>query len=145
MAASGARGAGTAVGVSSWFLSGLVVVVDHRRLVERQVTGEHPLGLRLVELADPVADHQRRDGVAREVGDRPRLGHEPVDADDQADAVDEVGAVRARPPARVARPAPLTPAAPFEAMIMKTSSPICSPSASGLPIASATNRDAIVR
>lgn len=45
----------------------------------------------------------------------------------------------------VARPAPVTPAAPFEAMIMNSSREICSPSASGLPIASATNSEDIVR
>ena len=43
------------------------------------------------------------------------------------------GRCEARPPARVARPAPVTPAAPLEAMTMKTSSEICSPIASGLP------------
>ena len=42
-------------------------------------------------------------------------------------------------------PAPETPAAPFEAMIMKTRREICSPSASGVPMASAMNSDAIVR
>ena len=57
------------------------------------VTGEHPFGLRLVELADPVADQQGCDGVAREVGDRPRLGHEPVDAHDEANAVEQLRAV----------------------------------------------------
>ncbi|SKX95452.1 Uncharacterised protein [Mycobacteroides abscessus subsp. abscessus] len=50
-----------------------------------------------------------------------------------------------RPPARVASPAPLTPAAPFEAMIMKTSRLICAPIESGAPMASAMKIDAIVR
>ena len=50
-----------------------------------------------------------------------------------------------RPPARVARPAPVTPAAPFDAMIMNSSSEICSPIDSGVPIASAMNSEAIVR
>ena len=50
-----------------------------------------------------------------------------------------------RPPASVASPAPVTPAAPLEATIMNTSRPICSPSDSGSPIASAMNSDAIVR
>ncbi len=50
-----------------------------------------------------------------------------------------------RPPASVARPAPVTPAAPFDAMTMNTSSEICWPSGSGLPIASATNSEDIVR
>lgn len=49
------------------------------------------------------------------------------------------------PPASVASPAPVTPAAPFEATIMNSSNETCSPSASGSPIASATNREAIVR
>ena len=42
-------------------------------------------------------------------------------------------------------PAPVTPAAPLEAMIMKTSSDTCCPIGSGVPIASAMNSDAIVR
>src|ERR1035437_7010967 len=42
-----------------------------------------------------------------------------------------------RPPANAAKPAPLTPAAPLDAMIMKTSNEICSPPAIGLLIASA--------
>ncbi len=50
-----------------------------------------------------------------------------------------------RPPARVARPAPVTPAAPLEAMTMKTSSPICWPMLNGLSRASAMNSEAIVR
>ena len=50
-----------------------------------------------------------------------------------------------RPPASVARPAPVTPAAPLEAMIMKTSREICSPMLSGSPSASAMNSEAIVR
>lgn len=49
------------------------------------------------------------------------------------------------PPASVARPAPVTPAAPFEAMIMKTSRPICSGIDIGMPIAVEMNSDAIVR
>ena len=47
--------------------------------------------------AGPVADQHGGDRVAGEVGQRPGLGHEPVDADDQADAVDQLGAVRAEP------------------------------------------------
>jgi hypothetical protein len=50
-----------------------------------------------------------------------------------------------RPPANVARPAPVTPAAPFDAIIMNTSSETCSPRLKGLSIASAMNRAAIVR
>ncbi|CAO0834205.1 hypothetical protein SMICM17S_01190 [Streptomyces microflavus] len=49
------------------------------------------------------------------------------------------------PPARVARPAPVTPAAPFEAMIMKTRSEICSLALSGSPIALAMKSEDIVR
>ena len=49
------------------------------------------------------------------------------------------------PPARVASPAPVTPAAPLDAMTMKTSSEICSPMLSGSPSASAMNSEAIVR
>ena len=48
-------------------------------------------------------------------------------------------------PARVARPAPVTPAAPLDAIIMKSSSEICWPTDSGVPIASATNSEAMVR
>ena len=44
------------------------------------------------------------------------------------------------PPASVARPAPVTPAAPLEAMIMNTSSEICSPTESGSPMAEAIRR-----
>ena len=55
------------------------------------------LACSLVELADPLADQQRGDRVAREVGQRAGLGHEPVDADDQADPVDQVRPVRCRP------------------------------------------------
>src|SRR3954470_8410374 len=46
------RGAGGGHGGGRFvllLLGGPVVIVDHRRLVERQVTGEHPIGLRLVE------------------------------------------------------------------------------------------------
>ena len=42
-------------------------------------------------------------------------------------------------------PAPVTPAAPFDAIIMNSSRLICSPMESGLPIASAMNSDAMVR
>ena len=42
-------------------------------------------------------------------------------------------------------PAPVTPAAPLDATIMNSSSEICSPSASGVPMALAMNSDAIVR
>ena len=42
-------------------------------------------------------------------------------------------------------PAPVTPAAPFDAMTMKTSREICSPIDSGSPSASAMKSDAIVR
>jgi hypothetical protein len=45
----------------------------------------------LVEPAGPVPDQERGDRVAGEVGQRPGLGPEPVDADDQADALDQVG------------------------------------------------------
>jgi hypothetical protein len=50
-----------------------------------------------------------------------------------------------RPPASVAMPAPVTPAAPFEAIIMNSSNEICSPMDSGAPIASAMNSEAMVR
>ena len=40
-----------------------------------------------------TTDQHRGHGVAGEVRDRARLGHEPVDADDQADAVEQVGPV----------------------------------------------------
>ena len=49
------------------------------------------------------------------------------------------------PPASVASPAPVTPAAPFDAIIMNTSSDTCSPMESGVPMALAMNSDAIVR
>ena len=49
------------------------------------------------------------------------------------------------PPARVAMPAPVTPAAPLDAITMKTSSEICSPIDSGSPSASAMNSEAMVR
>ena len=42
-------------------------------------------------------------------------------------------------------PAPVTPAAPFEAMIMKTSRPICSPRFISAPIALETKSAAMVR
>ena len=42
------------------------------------------------------------------------------------------GRCEARPPASVASPAPVTPAAPFEAIIMKASREICSPTEAGL-------------
>ena len=45
----------------------------------------------------------------------------------------------------MARPAPVTPAAPFEAMIMNSIREICSPMESGLPSASAMKIEAIVR
>ncbi len=50
-----------------------------------------------------------------------------------------------RPAASVASPAPVTPAAPFEAMIMKTRSEICRPRSIGMPIALETKSAAIVR
>ena len=75
-------------------LVGREVVVDaHGGLVERPLAGEHRAQLLAVELLRPRADEQRGDGVAGEVRERARLGHEPVDADDDADAVDQVGAV----------------------------------------------------
>ena len=49
------------------------------------------------------------------------------------------------PPARVAMPAPVTPAAPFDAIIMNSRREICSPMLSGSPSASAMNSEAIVR
>ena len=55
------------------------------------------------------------------------------------------GRWEASPPDSTASPAPVTPAAPFDAIIMKTSSEICSGSVSGVPIASAMNSEAIVR
>ena len=58
---------------------------------------EHPVEALAVEAAGPGADQHGGDRVAREVGQRAGLGHEPVDADDQADAVDQVGAVRGEP------------------------------------------------
>ena len=71
-----------------------VVGVEHRALVERVVAGQGPVELLPVERLGPVADEHRRDRVAREVGQRARLGHEPVDADDEADAFHELRAVR---------------------------------------------------
>ena len=55
------------------------------------------------------------------------------------------GRCELRPPARVAMPAPVTPAAPFEAIIMNSSSETCSPMLSGSPSAEAMNSEAIVR
>ena len=106
--------------------------VSRRGHRQARRTGRSPASTRSScarsRLVGPVADQHGGDRVAGEVGQRARLGHEPVDADDQADAVDAARAgASCRPPARVARPAPVTPAAPFEAMIMNTSSEICSP------------------
>jgi len=106
---------------------------------------EHPLGLLAVELLGPVSDEDGRDRVAREVGQRAGLGHEPVDAEDEADAVDQLGPVRLQAAGQVAMPEPLTPAAPFDAMIMNTSRPICSASESGSSCAAAMNSVAMVR
>ena len=50
-----------------------------------------------------------------------------------------------KPAARVAIPAPDTPAAPLDAMIMKTSRPICSPTVIGLFMASEMKMAAMVR
>ena len=47
----------------------------------------HPL---LVEPSVQRPDEDRGDGVAGEVRDCARLGHEPVDADDEADAVEQL-------------------------------------------------------
>src|SRR5664279_5047719 len=55
------------------------------------------------------------------------------------------GRCEARPPPSVARPAPVTPAAPLEATIMKTSNDSCSLQDSGAPMALAMNNEAIVR
>jgi hypothetical protein len=48
----------------------VAVLVEHRRLVERQLPGEHRLELLAVQLLGPGGHQQGRDGVAGEVGDR---------------------------------------------------------------------------
>src|SRR5829696_7517803 len=59
---------------------GHVDVLDERRVVEDLT---EPL---VVPFTLPFGDDHRGDAVADEVGERSRLGHEAVDADDQRDA-----------------------------------------------------------
>src|SRR6478609_8634409 len=81
-------------GVRDLVVRDLVVVVEHARLVEAVLAGEDARRLVAVDLADPRADEDGRDGVAGEVRQRAGLAHEAVDADDEADARHEVWAVR---------------------------------------------------
>ena len=63
---------------------------------------EHAIHPRRVQFTAPLSDDDRGDAVADEVGDRARLGHEAVDAEDQRQAGDRnvADGGQASPPAR---------------------------------------------
>src|SRR5829696_5245162 len=71
---------GPLVLLRSLVLLGHVDVLDQRRVVQDLA---EPF---VVSVALPLGDDHRGHGVADEVGDRPGLGHEAVDADDERDA-----------------------------------------------------------
>jgi hypothetical protein len=121
------------------------VVVEHRDLVERIVAGHDACHLQAVELAGPAADEDGGNSVSGEVGERSRLGHEPVDADDQSYAVHEVRTVRLQTTGQRGEPGAGDAGGTLRGQDHEQHSEICAPRLSGLPTACATNSDDIVR
>src|SRR5215207_6172699 len=89
----GPFGVGPHVGGVAGLGQRVLVLVEHVVLVERFPSAEDVLHPSLVDGAGPAPDEDGGNGVAGEVRDGPRLGHEPVDADDEADAVEQVRTV----------------------------------------------------
>ena len=79
--------------------------------------GEFARKLHLVELVLPTGDDKGGDAVADEVGQRPRLAHEAIDAEDERQAGDGIDGTTVSVAASVMKPAPVTPDAPFEVSI----------------------------
>ncbi len=70
------------------------MVFVHRDFVEREGTGQDLLHLVFVNFPGPGADQHRGYGVAGEIGQRPGLGHKPVDPHDQSHTLHQVRPVR---------------------------------------------------
>ena len=119
-----------------WYSSSSVVLSTASGLVVASSSaGQGRHGLAVQHAADPVgvdgpvplADEQRRDGVADEVDHRAALGHELVDAEDQHDGRGRDGPDGAQGGGQRDEPTPATPAAPLEVSSMTAMRPSCWP------------------